>query len=513
LRTDSFTFIKIFYSAGNESEKPAQGFGPRIGNQTSNLCCSTRIKGLDSSDELLKIGDLIYYRAEDPDHEEDVAQWMVVTQGPHQRSLCVSGNFHSEIITSTNKCVKDPFCVAVAPALITPAGVINKPDSTKKSECWNIDLAQNTKAVTKLHEEGYRVMCRDNYHVCLISCRKYKKKLRGRYCRMRMPRRPMEITSMSQLHVPVTNSEMVCTIASAIQKNETSPLVRPLKQIERNRACESYWNKSNTDVLYPDDNRALVVDLCRLSDIRAMDQKVRERVVPTVMCKLLRMSPSIIKMASTEVTFSKKPYGFVYGPSEDGKSITIKFIKKGSAASKKGLAAGMRLTNLNGICVKDKEPEIVRELLKTSDSKGLLLKFEHPVPDLKLPAMYHVKHPIVEIAARIVGRIESLLGHTYKYEDPRMAETNIILAALLGCNTNVQPVGSLSAAMVVLQYLSGYLSKNPVELCNFIICIIAARRRCKRYRSTADDAGTSSRNAKFLGQKVRDLPVIMYAFW
>ena len=104
-------------------------------------------------------------------------------------------------------------------------------------------------------------------------------------------------------------------------------------------------------------------------------------------------------MASTEVTFSKKPYGFVYGPSEDGKSITIKFIKKGSAASKKGLAAGMRLTNLNGICVKDKEPEIVRELLKTSDSKGLLLKFEHPVPDLKLPAMYHVKHPIVEIAA------------------------------------------------------------------------------------------------------------------
>jgi len=245
-----------------------------------------------------------------------------------------------------------------------------------------------------------------------------------------------------------------------------------------------------------------VVDLCRLTDIRAMDQKVRERVVPTVMSKLLRMSPSTITMTSTEVTFFKKPYGFVYGPSDDGRSITIKSIKKGSAASKKGLAPGMRLTSLGGICVKDKEPEFVRELLKTSDSKGIVLEFEHPVPDLKLPAMYHVKHPIVETAARIVGRIESFLGHTYKYEDPRMAETNIILAALLGCNTNVQPVGSLSAAMAVLQYLSGYLSKNPVELCNFIICIITARRRCKKYRSTADDAGTSSRNAKFLGQKV-----------
>ena len=56
--------------------------------------------------------------------------------------------------------------------------------------------------------------------------------------------------------------------------------------------------------------------------------------------------------------------------------------------------------------------------------------------------------------------------------------------------------------MAILQYLSGYLSKNPVELCNFIICIIAARRRCKKYASTADDADSECRNAKFLGQKV-----------
>ena len=121
----------------------------------------------NTSDELVKIGDLIYYRAEDPDHEEDVPQWMVVTQGPHQRCACDSGNFHSEIITFNKECVKDPMCVAVAPALITPAGVINKADPTQTSECWNIDLAQKTKAVTKLHEEGYRVMCRDNYH-CLL---------------------------------------------------------------------------------------------------------------------------------------------------------------------------------------------------------------------------------------------------------------------------------------------------------------------------------------------------------
>ena len=482
---------------------PPVVLGTHNGKGASELCLSSPTKDSDNYDEPVKLGDLLYYRAEDSENGEDTPQWMVVTQGAHKRCKCASKNLHSETIARNNRLVKDPTCVAVAPALITPTGIVNKPDPTRKSECWNIDLAQKTKAVTKLHEMGYRVMCRDNYHVCLLSCRKYKKKLRARYCRMRMPRRPMEITSMSQLNIPKTNSEMVCTIASAIQTNQTDPLVRPLTKVERNRTHESYWSASNTDVLYPEDNRALVVDLCRLVDIRAMDPKVREKVVPTLMSKVLQKLPPTINTTTTEVTFLKQPYGFAYGPGIDGKSITITSIKKGSAAAKAGLTAGMCLTKLGGVCVKDMKSATVRDLLKTSHYRGIVLKFRHFVPDLKIPSMYHVKHPIVQTAAKIVGRIESFLGHTYKYEDPRMAETNVILAALLGCNTNVQPVGSLSAAMAVLQYLSGYLSKNPVEMCNFIVCILAARRRCKKYQSSADDTGTSIRNAKFLGQKVR----------
>ena len=490
-----FARYVFFYSKDIGSENPEGILNSPNGNGTS--------KDLDTCDESVKIGDLLYYRAEDSESGEGMPQWMVVTQGPHKRCTCVSKNFHAEIVTCNKRRVKDPLCVAVAPALITPAGVANKPDPTQKSECWYVDLAQKTKAVTKLHEKGYRVMCRDNYHVCLISCRKYKKTLRAQYCRMRMPRRPMEATSLSQLNVPKKNPEMTCTIASAIQTNQTDSLVRPLAKIERNREHESYWNKFNTDVLFPEDNRALVIDLCRLVDIRAMDPKVRELVVPTVMSKIVRMLPSTTRTATTEVTFLKQPYGFVYGPSEDGRSITIKSIKKRSVAAKAGLTAGMRLITLGGVCVQDMKSDIVRNLLKTSHSKGIVLKFEHCVPDLQVPSMYHINHPTVKVASKIVGRIESFLGHTYKYEDPRMAETNVLLAALLGCNTNVQPVGSLSAAMAILQYLSGYLSKNPVEMCNFIVCILAARRRCKKYRSSADDAGTSIRNAKFLGQKVR----------
>jgi hypothetical protein len=153
----------------------------------------------------------------------------------------------------------------------------------------------------------------------------------------------------------------------------------------------------------------------------------------------------------------------------------------------------------------DSHSGIVRKLLKSTETRSSVFKFELPRPDTQPPGIYHVKHDSMVTASIIVGHIETFLDHTHKYEDPRMAETNPLLASLMNCNTNVQLVGSLSSAMSVLQYLSGYLSKNPIELCNFITCIIAARRRCKRYSSTADDAGTQDRNAKFLAQKVCSL--------
>ena len=102
-----FTRINIFGSVGNESGKRAQGFGAPIRNHhTSEQCRPAQKNHFGTSDESVKIGDLIYYRAEDSDHEEDVPQWMVVTQGPHKRCDCVSRNFHSKIIVSHKKCVK-----------------------------------------------------------------------------------------------------------------------------------------------------------------------------------------------------------------------------------------------------------------------------------------------------------------------------------------------------------------------------------------------------------------------
>ena len=475
--------------------------------KTDDTMCSTdssnyQVNGPGKVESMIMIGDLVYDRNEDGLPAKP--RWMVVTQGPHRRSCCVAKCTHSEIGTPGEKDYDpDPLCATLAPALITSTGVTNKPDPKQTVyECWTVAPVQHCKKITKMLEHGYRVMCRDNYHVCLISCRKYRKKLRALYCRMRMPRRPMESTCVSQLYVPQVNSERVVTIESVIQTHTGNSTARPIPKIEDNESRDSYWDEDNTDVTLRPDDRALVVDLARFTGTRAMDGRVRECVVPAIMARLLGLLPSTESRPTIDATFQTKPFGFTFEPGRNNRSIVLTRVKAESAAAKAGLTVGMCLVSLNGVNVCDSHSEIVRKLLKTTDPRSIVLKFELPLPDTQPPGVYHVKHDSMTIASTIVGHIETFLGHTHKYEDPRMAETNPLLASLMNCNTNVQLVGSLSSAMSVLQYLSGYLSKNPIELCNFITCIIAARRRCKRYTSTAEDAGTRDRNAKFLAQKV-----------
>ena len=112
----------------------------------------------------------------------------------------------------------------------------------------------------------------------------------------------------------------------------------------------------------------------------------------------------------------------------------------------------------------------------------------------------------VVLLARVHHRIMSYLWHpdeeSHTYVDQYICETSPILAALLGCNTNVSPLGGNVQAINALFYLTGYLSKNPVKPTSWITCIIAALKSTYRTRSVATDAGKPSRNAKFFLQKV-----------
>ena len=112
----------------------------------------------------------------------------------------------------------------------------------------------------------------------------------------------------------------------------------------------------------------------------------------------------------------------------------------------------------------------------------------------------------VVLVSRVVHRVMSFLCHPedghHTYSDQYLCETAPILAALLGCNTNVSPLGGNVQAINALFYLTGYLSKNPVKPTSWVMCIIAALKSTCRWESVAEDVGTPSRNAKFFLQKV-----------
>ena len=112
----------------------------------------------------------------------------------------------------------------------------------------------------------------------------------------------------------------------------------------------------------------------------------------------------------------------------------------------------------------------------------------------------------VVLMSRVHHRVMSFLwNHEDKhhtYADQYMCETAPILAALLGCNTNVSVLGGNVQAINALFYLTGYLSKNPVKPTSWVTCIIAALKSTCRWQSVAKDVGTPSRNAKFFLQKV-----------
>ena len=107
---------------------------------------------------------------------------------------------------------------------------------------------------------------------------------------------------------------------------------------------------------------------------------------------------------------------------------------------------------------------------------------------------------IPQACANLVS--EFLLGAAPEYDDCYQTETNILFAALLGCNTNVSPLGALTQAASAMFYLAGYLSKNPIKPCHYVTCMTAARKAAKKFGSTAEDAGTKMRNAIFLIQNM-----------
>ena len=128
-------------------------------------------------------------------------------------------------------------------------------------------------------------------------------------------------------------------------------------------------------------------------------------------------------------------------------------------------------------------------------------KFPESIPGnevISMPQPTDNERPVDPLETRTIA---FGLGRSSGVEQMQV-ETNKLTSSLLRCNTSMQPLVSPSQAKAAMFYSSKYCSKDPFELSSTLSLFQQAQIALRKYGSSAEDAGTASRNAKILLQKV-----------
>ena len=141
-----------------------------------------------------------------------------------------------------------------------------------------------------------------------------------------------------------------------------------------------------------------------------------------------------------------------------------------------------------------RDPAFTDEIMPTRKISGSAPGNEIISP----PPPYDPERPIDPEETRVLG---FGLGRSSKIEQMQV-ETNKLTSSLLRCNTSMQPLVTPTQAKAAMFYTSKYCSKDPFELSSTLSLFHQAQISMRKYGSTASDAGTASRNAKCLLQKV-----------
>ena len=113
------------------------------------------------------------------------------------------------------------------------------------------------------------------------------------------------------------------------------------------------------------------------------------------------------------------------------------------------------------------------------------------------PPVHDIASPLYPEETRVLG---FGLGRSTELEQ-KQVETNKVASSLLRCNTSMQPLITPTQAKAAMFYTSKYCSKDPFKLSSTSI-FHQAQIAMRKYGSKASDAGSASRNAKCILQKV-----------
>jgi hypothetical protein len=112
---------------------------------------------------------------------------------------------------------------------------------------------------------------------------------------------------------------------------------------------------------------------------------------------------------------------------------------------------------------------------------------------------------------RVVQGIARFVG-PYVLDEGYNTATCLALSAKVDCNSNCVLLGSSAQAMGAQTYLKKYMTKGPLDKTHFASCAIAASKDALQQASTAEDAGTEVRFAKFFLQKVANKATALNEF-
>ena len=119
-----------------------------------------------------------------------------------------------------------------------------------------------------------------------------------------------------------------------------------------------------------------------------------------------------------------------------------------------------------------------------------------------VPKAYSIMREIQSLDKKDLYKLYSKVDNKIKERNGVVVEFNPLLTALLGCNTNLQLLGSKEQSKLALFYIGPYINKNGVKLTDALPLLRHAQDHAMQYPSSAEDADTSKRLVQFIVSRV-----------
>ena len=133
---------------------------------------------------------------------------------------------------------------------------------------------------------------------------------------------------------------------------------------------------------------------------------------------------------------------------------------------------------------------------------GHNIQIQQPLSEAKFSS---IKQLVSELRGMKLNDLKSLYANVSKSVVERngmVADFNVLLTALMSCNTNSLFLGSREQSKGALFYIGPYICKNGVQIIDSFDILLEAQDYARKYPSTAEDSSTDKRFVQYVLTRV-----------